>query len=276
MTTVGNRNLVDWDFSFPTGTTTIALSHARVFIAPRGRGPAALFIHGGFHGAWCWAPTMRVLAQHNFPTAAIDLRGHGGLPQDNAFTASGVHEMSQDVIEAVTAVGGDVMLIGHSLGALIAMAAAKLIRPRALVMLAPAPPANIPKLHILPPFPEDNPIAPPPEARARKWLLQGLPAKAEIAPYLARLCPESPVLLNDRYCQRVTVDPAWIQGPRLCVTGARDVSPLHVPAEDLAVADFFGAERAQVDGGHCFMVENGQAARQLLAWLSRHNLTGAV
>jgi pimeloyl-ACP methyl ester carboxylesterase len=268
------ENLVDWDFSFPAGTTSVALTHARVFMTPRGSGPVVLFVHGGFHGAWGWAPVMRLLAERNIPAAAVDLRGHGGLPQNPDFIRAGVTDMSHDVAEAAAAVGGEVLLVGHSLGALVAMAAARAVGPRAAIFLAPAPPANIPKLHTLKPFPEGAPVAPPPEARARKWFLQGLRDDADIAPYLARLCPESPALLNDRYCERVHVDPAWIKGPRLCISGARDVSPLHPAGEDQAVAAFYGADMVQVLGGHGFMLESDEGAKHLLAWLARHALTG--
>ena len=199
----------NFDFTFPAGTKTLGLRHARLFTALCAPGPVVLFIHGGFHGAWSWAPTMRLFAEHKISTASIDLRGHGGLPQDSGFLEDGVGVMSEDVCEAAAALGGDVVLVGHSLGALVAMSAAREMCPRALAMLAPAPPANIPKLHALPPFTENTPVAPPPEARARRWLLQGLPAEADISPYLARLCPESPALLNDRYMERIVVEPAW-------------------------------------------------------------------
>jgi hypothetical protein len=96
---------------------------------------------------------------------------------------------------------------------------------------------------------------------------------ADIAPYLARLCAESPALLNDRYCERVHVDPVWIKGPRLCLSGARDVSLLHPAGEDRTVAAFYGAEMVQVSGGHGIMLENGEGAAHLLAWLARNALT---
>lgn len=269
---------MNFDFAFPSGTKTLGLRHARLFTALHAPGPVVLFVHGGFHGAWSWAPYMRLFAAHKISTASIDLRGHGGLPQDSGFLQDGVDALSEDVCEAAAALGGDVVLAGHSLGALVAMAAAREMCPRALAMLAPAPPANIPKLHALPPFADNAPVAPPPEARARRWLLQGLDANADIAPYLARLCAESPALLNDRYCERIVVDPTWVAGPRLCMSGERDASPLTDSRESAAVAALFGADIVTLpDAGHCFMLEATwrHSAERLRAWLDAHNLTAA-
>lgn len=263
-----------WDFTFPAGTVVRALSKARLHLGPPASGPITLFVPGGFHGAWSFAPYLRMFAAAGVGAAALDLRGHGGLPQDAAFIGAGVADMAADVAEAAAALGGRVILAGHSLGALVAMAAAREVSPVALVMLAPAPPGNIPKMHALPPFPEDAAIAPPPDARARRWLLQGLAPDAAIAPYLARLCPESPALLNDRYGGRVTVDPAWVRGPRLCMIGALDASPMAAPGESAAAAGLYQADTLALPGGHCFMLTPGweDGGAHLLAWLARRGL----
>lgn len=263
-----------WDFTFPTGTTVRALSKARLHLGPPASGPTTLFIPGGFHGAWSFAPYLRLFFAAGVSAAALDLRGHGDLPQDARFIQAGVAEMAADAAEAA-AVLGNVILAGHSLGALVAMAAAREVKPRALVMLAPAPPGNLPKMHSLPPFPADSAIAPPPAPRARRWLLQGLAPDADIAPYLARLCPESPALLNDRYDARIAVDPAWVEGPRLCMTGALDASPLAAPGESAATAALYRADMLTLPGGHCFMLTPGweDSGAQLLAWLARQGLT---
>lgn len=264
---------MSWDFSFPPGTAVRALSKARLYVGPQAHGPVTLFIPGGFHGAWSFAPTLRMFAAAGANAAALDLRGHGGLAQDADFIRAGVADMAADVAEAA-ALLGDVVLAGHSLGALVAMAAARAVKPRALVMLAPAPPGNVPKMHALPPFPADAAIAPPPEPRARRWLLQGVAPETDIAPYLARLCPESPALLNDRYGGHVTVDPAWVDGPRLCMTGALDTSPMMAPGESAAAAALYRADILTLPGGHCFMAEPGweDGCAQLLTWLARNSV----
>ncbi|HIC81784.1 MAG TPA: hypothetical protein EYP07_12600, partial [Kiloniellaceae bacterium] len=60
-------------------------------------GPALLFVHGAHHGAWCFAAYLAFFDALGIPAAALDLRGHGGLPQDAAFCRQGVAAMAEDV-----------------------------------------------------------------------------------------------------------------------------------------------------------------------------------
>ena len=254
----------------------IALGRTRVFTAARGNGPLVLFVHGGFHGAWCWADWLAQFAAQNIPAAAIDLAGHGGLPQPVDFTMLGVADMARDVAGAAKALGGEIVLAGHSLGALTVMAAAADVKPVAMILLAPAPPANVPDVRLLAPFPTDQAVAPPPTERARKWFFAGRDA-VDVDSYVARLCPESPVFLNDLYNRNVTVDPAWTKGPSLCVSGGRDESPLHHTGQDEKIASFYGAELlVEPDAGHCLMAERNGAAASICDWLRRKGLAGNV
>src|SRR6185503_15608520 len=120
------------------------LSQGRVFTTQRGPGPILLLVHGGFHGAWCWGDWMKRFQAQGLPCAAIDCRGHGGLPQSPEFIKQGVAHMAADVVEAARALGGDIVLAGHSLGALVSMVAAEQVAPKGLILLAPSPPNNIP------------------------------------------------------------------------------------------------------------------------------------
>jgi len=266
-----------WDFDYPKQLQSRSLTASRLFCTPRGQGPIVLFVHGGFHGAWCWSPYLQFFAARNVPVAALDLRGHGGLSPPDNFITMDTRDMAADVIEAASALGGPVILAGHSLGALVAAVAAEHVEPAALILLAPAPPGDVPGIHLLPSFPSDKSIAPPPEERVRKWFLQGY-GGADITPYLARLCPESPALLNDRYRGRVTARPQWIQGPTLCISAGKDDSALHPAGEDEAVAAFYGAElHVLPEAGHCFMLDDSweAGAKRVLKWLQRKTLTAA-
>ena len=266
---------MDWDFSTPSGFQTRALSRGRLVAPASVNAPAVLFVHGGFHGAWCWSPFLRFLTDVGVTAAAVDLRGHGGLPQEQDFAGQGVAAMAEDVAEAARALGGNVVLAGHSVGALVAMTAARAVMPRGLVMMAP-----VPSSATLPSFQAGVSVTPPPDARARKWFLQGLGPQTDIQPYLERLCPESPALLNDCYGQHLTPDPAWgdpawVKGPRLCISGTRDVSPLHPAGSDHEGALSYGAAVASVSGaGHCMMLDGTwrDAAEILRAWLVQNNL----
>jgi pimeloyl-ACP methyl ester carboxylesterase len=258
-----------WDFAYADGLQRHVLSHGDLRIAARGPSPILLFVHGGFHGAWCWSRFMRFLVTRNIPSAAVNMRGHGGLPQTPDFASAGLNEMVDDVVEAAAMLGGDVILVGHSLGALTAMRAAERINPVGLVLMAPAPPANVSGFPRLPAFPPNFVVAPPPPARARKWFLGGS-RDDDIAPYVTRLCPESPALLNDCYHTRFVVDPAWVKGPVLCISGGNDDTALHPAGQDEAVAALYGAQLQKIsEAGHCLMLDETweASAAALVSWL---------
>lgn len=59
---------------------------------PRGGGsadaptakPSFVFVHGAWHGGWCWSQVVRLLAERGYPSITLDLPGHGitaRLPQ---------------------------------------------------------------------------------------------------------------------------------------------------------------------------------------------------
>lgn len=68
-----------------------------------------VFVHGGFHGAWCWSRTLPELERLGHGGIAVDLPGHGDRVGEEPTMASR--------LEAVTSVlqPGDV-LVGHSGG----------------------------------------------------------------------------------------------------------------------------------------------------------------
>jgi len=39
--------------------------------------PPILFIHGAWHGAWCWEPLMAYMSRQGFDCYALNLPGHG-------------------------------------------------------------------------------------------------------------------------------------------------------------------------------------------------------
>jgi pimeloyl-ACP methyl ester carboxylesterase len=68
-----------------------------------------VLVHGGFHGAWCWSPTVHELERLGHDAIAIDMPGHGERLHDESTAASRL-----DAVVSVL-VPGDV-LVGHSGG----------------------------------------------------------------------------------------------------------------------------------------------------------------
>ena len=69
--------------------------------------PAILFVHGAFHGAWCWEPVVSRLEAQGGVCRCIDLY-RGGLKADVAAIRT--------EIDALADAGHPVIVVGHSLG----------------------------------------------------------------------------------------------------------------------------------------------------------------
>lgn len=68
-----------------------------------------VFVHGGFHAAWCWERTMAELERTGHSAIAIDLPGHGARLGEES-TLANRREAVAEVLQP-----GDV-LVGHSGG----------------------------------------------------------------------------------------------------------------------------------------------------------------
>jgi pimeloyl-ACP methyl ester carboxylesterase len=84
-------------------------------------------IHGAWHGAWCWEPLVAELERRGHRAAAVD------LPCDDP--AATTLDNAGQVVEALGA-ADDVVVVGHSLGGIVAPVVAGLRPVRRVVLLA--------------------------------------------------------------------------------------------------------------------------------------------
>ncbi len=105
--------------------------------------PTVVFIHGGEHDHSVWILQSRYLAHHGYGVLAIDLPGHGrsaGAPLES------VEDLADWVAGVMDAAGVKrAALIGHSMGALIALecAARYVERITSIALLGPAFPMRV-------------------------------------------------------------------------------------------------------------------------------------
>jgi pimeloyl-ACP methyl ester carboxylesterase len=105
--------------------------------------PVVVFIHGAANDHGVWALQSRYLAWHGRAVLAIDLPGHGrsaGAPLDS------VEALAEWLVALLDAAGvGMATLVGHSLGALVALhaAAQHSARVRGVALLGPAVPMTV-------------------------------------------------------------------------------------------------------------------------------------
>lgn len=252
------------------------LEHGRLFTRSASNDLHFLFVHGAYHGAWCWVPFMRALHALGYGVSAVDVRGHGGLHQTADFIHQGVAAAASDVVQAAQQLPDkELVLVGHSLGGLIVMLAAESLDLRALVLMAPSPPGQMEGLTPLPAYPEDRVVQPPAGEVAREKFLAGY--SGDIGALLSRLCPESPAMMNDRYRLRIPIDRTKISCPSLCLAAGKDLPHLHPPGQDEGVAKFLGGQfRNMTDSAHDMMLDDHrhEVLRALLHWLATASSEG--
>ncbi len=101
--------------------------------------PPLLFVHGAWHGAWCWQKLMGYLAENGFTSYAFDLPGHGARTSE-AVAGLGIMDYVaevESVIHELTLVKP--ILIGHSMGGLIVQKFLENNEALASVLIAPCP-----------------------------------------------------------------------------------------------------------------------------------------
>jgi pimeloyl-ACP methyl ester carboxylesterase len=82
-----------------------------------GEGPLALLVHGVTSSSRTWWRVGPALAGRGYRVVAVDLRGHGASP--GAVAGLSAADLAGDVAETVD--GPVDLLVGHSLGALVAL-----------------------------------------------------------------------------------------------------------------------------------------------------------
>lgn len=102
--------------------------------------PPLLFIHGGFHGAWCWADHfMPWFSRLGYDCYAISYRDHGESPRTGQDGEWRLKDYVNDVRWAAAQLQERPILVGHSLGGSIAQKLAAEGDYPGMILLAPSP-----------------------------------------------------------------------------------------------------------------------------------------
>jgi len=79
--------------------------------------PPLLFVHGAWHGAWCWKENfLPYFCDKGFPCYALSLRGHGGSEGIEKLHSFSLNDYMDDVLEVMKHLKEKPVLIGHSMG----------------------------------------------------------------------------------------------------------------------------------------------------------------
>ena len=245
-----------WDWAFPS----VPVSHREVISAGHstatGRAPL-LMVHGMAHGAWCfgehWVPAA---AAAGWPSYAVSLRGHGSSAGGRRLRRTLVRDYVHDVLQTITELPEPPVLIGHSMGAMVAQLVAERYPLRGLVLLTPAPTHS--GIGDLLAIARDRPLDALGAVLGRtlsmgpEILFEGLDPQTA-AGYADRTGTESPLVQYDLLLRRRT---GPVRAPVLVIGTPSD--RLVRPADVQRTADSYGVEPIWFPGmGHDVMLDRG-------------------
>ncbi|MFI4966255.1 MAG: alpha/beta hydrolase [Caulobacterales bacterium] len=244
---------------------------------------AIVMVHGAFCGGWAFEHFRAPFAAAGFEVFAPDLRGHREDDPANAVAGVSMTDYAADVARLCGEQSEPPVLLGHSMGGLVAQLAARRANIQALVLLAPSPPWGVAGssleeaatafgVQMMGPF--SSGALSPDRGLMRAYSLDRMPpAQREAA--VARLRPESALAVRETLnwwldpFMTTSVGPGAIAAPSLVISGQADV--VHSTATAMATAERIGAAFRVMPGmSHWLVGEPGweTVAETALGWLS--------
>lgn len=240
---------------------------------PTGK-PPVLLIHGMFGGAWYWEGYQRFLAQRGYASHAVNLRGHHGSRPVADLGRVRIGDYVDDAVTVARSLGNPIV-IGHSMGGLIAQKVAEAAACRTLVLMAAAPPRGIPvvtwqllkrQLPLIAPMVRSEVIYP--RRKDADALMFNRTPVADRDAFFSRLVGESGRAALEMSLGLVGVHATRVTAPVLVVTGRDDL--MVAPRVAGALARKYGAPLKAFDSfGHHIMSEPGweQPAEAIVTWV---------
>lgn len=242
---------------------------------PRFKAPL-LLVHGLWTGSWCWQAWATHFSNLGWECWAVNLRGRFEKEWQPVLKRLHFQRCVEDVRKVVRGAPYPPVVMGHSLGGLIAQRVAEQEEVSALVLLSSLPPPRAGKAAPRPlrllrlkysllmalrrPFCLE-------QKDFRSIWLASVP-ESEQPDILRRMVPESIYLIREFFFRRAEIDPERIRCPVLVVGGSEDRV---VPAVSLReVAQSLRADLKQYpDHGHWVMGEAGGdvVVRDIHRWI---------
>jgi pimeloyl-ACP methyl ester carboxylesterase len=255
---------------------------AIVETAPTGPriGPPLLLLHGAFGGAWMWAEHLApYLAERGRASLAVSLRGHGGSEGRDDLPGTTLDDYVADARFAIELLPQAPVVVGHSLGGLVAQRLIGRARMRALALVCSLPPEGLALVDARTALTE--PVAwldafagaamPVQDAvvggAPRLLFSEGLPA-ARVRRYAALMTPEAPRALSQAHGPGPVLSAFLTRMPTLVIGAAQD--RLVRRACTLRTAFYHAGRHETLDpSGHFPMLDVSAEAlgRRLIDWL---------
>jgi len=242
-----------------------ALTLTAVFSAANAAEQTILLVHGSFVGAWYWKPVEEQLGGLGFNARSVDLTGSSSNPvSDPASTTLDDHIL--DIVTAIEATTGPVVLVGHSYGGRPLTGAWDRARERvsAVIFLEAVAPYG------------DGPFAIPEETKQRFRLAEVNPDALEdgfLSPpeYLANRYPDlelRPQSLSALHEGLQLVRGPLPDTPGAYVVGSKSNSRIF-RQHAKKVADERGWTIWEIETGHDMVYDNSDVVARLIAKLAQ-------
>ncbi len=265
------------------GGPTLEFIEAR----PRGElaGAPVLFLHGAFCGAWSWAEAfLPFFARRGRHAGALSLRGHGAGDDRRRMGTATLSDYMADVQRAFAEFPEPPVVVGHSLGGLLAQMLIGRVEMRALVLLASLPPEGLffesPRLIVTDPHIWLEAVAaavgltktPIALAAAELLFAEDVP-RGRVRRYAALMTPEAPRALAEAHFPWPVPSAMFFGIPALVVGGTKDRLVWQISTWRTAVYHGAAHETAE-NQGHFLMLDPGAetVARSILDWLERQGV----
>lgn len=214
--------------------------------------PPIVMVHGAFVGSWSFERFREPFEADGRRVFAPELRGHGLNESPKRVVGVSMRDYANDLTAFCRELEAPPVLIGHSMGGLVALMAARKVQPQALVLLAPSPPWGLVGWNL-----EEAVTAlgaqlagllsggavEPSRTIMRQHSLPRMSA-ADAEPILARLRPESTRAVRETLnwwldpFMTTSVPPGPLSTPSLVISGEAD--QIHPPASGRLVAERIG------------------------------------
>ncbi len=103
-----------------------------------------LFVHGAWHGAWCWDEYfLDFFAAKGYRSLAVSLRGHGKSPAPKPMQFCSMADLVDDVASVTDSLPCRPVVIGHSMGGFVVQKYLESHDAPSAVLLASVPPSGI-------------------------------------------------------------------------------------------------------------------------------------
>lgn len=225
-------------------------------------GQPILFVHGYFGRAIAFERMMGRFASRGHQCVAVDLRGHGDSMPDCDLGRVSIHDYASDVARVAREMGHPI-IIGHSMGGLIAQLVATENCTRGIVLLAPAPPRGIPVISLklaaaqvryMPAIMTSRPVKPG-RADLRALVVNRIPEN-EREVVLDMLVPDSGRAGRQMSLLGVSVDKARVRVPVLVISGDQDLF-IPLSRSQRVAARYKAPIRVAPGRGHMLIIEPG-------------------